>query len=340
MLTAPDLPDARLISRLRESYALPIDRVEFLPLGADRHTAVYRADSADGTAYFLKLRRGAFDETSVTLPGYLAGRGVPGIIAPLPTASGRLWASLPPFRVIAYPYVDGRDAYEVDLTDRQWADLGRALRGVHDTRLPPALEARIPREAFSPEWRSAARGYLARAEGLTHGADPVTAELVAFLARERDRISDLIDRAEGLARALRRRAPAAVVCHGDVHAGNVLVARDGALYIVDWDAPILAPRERDLMYAGAGLMGGGRAPEEEEALFYRGYGDVRVDPAALAYYRYERIVQDVAEFCRGILLGQESRENREQSLRWLAGSFAPGGVVEAAYRSDATAGRA
>jgi hypothetical protein len=46
--------------------------------------------------------------------------------------------------------------------------------------------------------------------------------------------------------------------------------------IVDWDDPVLAPRERDLMFVGAGV-GGAWNREDESAAFYRGYGPVTVD---------------------------------------------------------------
>ena len=95
--------------------------------------------------------------------------------------------------------------------------------------------------------------------------------------------------------------PEFVLCHSDIHAANLLVAADGALYIVDWDEPILAPKERDLMYAGGGQSFLGYTPQEEEALFYRGYGETQVDPVGLAYYRYERIIEDIAAFCEQLL---------------------------------------
>jgi spectinomycin phosphotransferase len=58
MLEEPDIPVERLLSCLRDDYELTVRQVAFLPLGADRHTAVYRAASEDGTPYFVKLRGG------------------------------------------------------------------------------------------------------------------------------------------------------------------------------------------------------------------------------------------------------------------------------------------
>jgi spectinomycin phosphotransferase len=65
---------------------------------------------------------------------------------------------------------------------------------------------------------------------------------------------------------------------------------------------------------------------------------VTVDKAALAYYRYERIVQDVAAFARLILAEQGARgaDDRERGLRQLASQFEPRGVVEIAHATYAS----
>lgn len=86
--------------------------------------------------------------------------------------------------------------------------------------------------------------------------DPATAKLAAFWATKRDEIQLILDRAEQLAQALPQRAPRMVVCHSDLHGNNVLVGADDALAVVDWDEPILAPKERDLMFVGGGVGGG------------------------------------------------------------------------------------
>ena len=124
------------------------------------------------------------------------------------------------------------------------------------------------------------------------------------------------------------------MCHADLHAGNLLIDECGALYIVDWDTAILACKERDLMFPGGGLGGGWRTAEEEEIPFYQGYGQTQVDPFALAYYRYERIIQDVEIYCEQLLLSSAGGDDREQALRYCLSNFLPGGTIELAYRSE------
>jgi len=333
MLEPPDLPDEAISACLQAEYALPVERLEFLPLGADQNTAVYRADAADQSVYFVKLRSGVFDQTAVALPKFLRDQGLASIIAPLPTREGQLWSNLGAFALILYPFVQGRDGYEAPLSDDHWRALGAALRNIHSLQIPPALAAGIQHETFTPRWRLMLKTFVQRMEDEVY-SDLVAKEVAAFLSARRREIHDLIGRAERLALSLHNQTPPFALCHADIHAGNVLVTTDQAVYIVDWDAPIFAPKERDLMYAGGGLMGGWRAPSEEEALFYQGYGPTHIDPIALAYYRYERIIQDLAVFCEQLLLSDAGGEDRAQSLRYLKSNFLPGNTIEIAYQSD------
>ena len=45
MLEKPDLQDEKIIACLQDEYGLLVVQVAFLPLGADRDTAVYRASN-------------------------------------------------------------------------------------------------------------------------------------------------------------------------------------------------------------------------------------------------------------------------------------------------------
>jgi len=311
--------------------------ITFLPVGADSNTAAYRAVDGAGVAYFVKLRLNAFDEMSVLVPALLSERGIAHILAPVPAGSGQHWTGLDSHTVIVYPFVDGRDGYEVAMTGRQWTELGTTLRRMHTTPLPPELRRRVRRETYEPRWREGVRRTLASIDDpVTY--DGVATRLVAFLRAKRDAILDLVGRAERLAAVMRGQPRPFVLCHSDLHAGNVLIDAGGAFYIVDWDDPILAPKERDLMFIG-GAQGLGRTtPDEEEAMFYRGYGPTDVDQVALAYYRYERIVVDIAIFCDGLLSSPAGGDDREQSLRYLMANFEPGGTIEVAYARDRMVG--
>jgi spectinomycin phosphotransferase len=333
MLEKPDIKDEKIIACLLDEYGLSVVQIAFLPIGADRNTAVYRAVADDEIPYFVKLRRGVFDETTVMFPKFLNEQGIAQIIAPLGTKKGQLWVNMEAFKLILYPFVEGYGGFDVDLLDHHWVVFGKALKRVHTAVVPPEITKRIPQETFSPRWREIVKTFLER---VMHDVfdDPVAVKLAAFLRARRVEILDLVGRAEWYALALQAQTLDFILCHSDIHAGNILIGANDALYLVDWDDPIYAPKERDLMFIGGGLGGGGHTPQEEKVLFYQGYGQTQIDPTALAYYRYERIIQDIAVYCEQLLLTDEGGEDREQSLRYLQSSFLPKGVLEIAFKTD------
>ena len=251
MLEKPAIIDEVLTNALWNDYGLQVDSLAFLPLGADSNTAVYRVDAADGRVYFFKLRLGNFEETSVTVPAFLQAQGIGHMMAPVLTQSGALWTAVGDYRGILYPFIEGQNGFDRGLSDRQWAELGAALRKVHDTVLPADLARQVKRESFSPRWRKIVRDLLAGDEK-QWSMDPPARRLWAFMTGHREEITTIVERAEMLsahAQSTEQRGGTFVLCHSDLHAGNVLL-RGEELYIVDWDNPLFAPKERDLMFFG------------------------------------------------------------------------------------------
>lgn len=328
MLTAPALADGEIIESLARDFAIDVVQVEFLPLGADAGTAVYRVSSSIA-AYFLKLRS-QFKEASVLVPARLRSTGNEAVLAALPTIGGALWFNLRGFTATLYPYVDGQDAIDRPLTDEQWREFGAALRAIHAA---PIAE-QIRREAYADDARHAVRRVLRNPHVLS--VDPIAARLAAALRQHQSQVELAVGMAERLAATSRDRSPGLVLCHADIHAANLIVGDDGSLHIVDWDEVTAAPKERDLMFIGGGVCGW--ASRREINLFYRGYGAVDVDVDLLAYYRFERIVQDIAATCAAVSVADHDPADRQRDIGFFTMQFEPGGVFDIACATAAARG--
>lgn len=332
MLTPPDIAQDAIQQCLSQAYRLGQARIEFLPLGADVNSAVFRVDAGDGAAYFLKLRRGGFAQPVVAVPAFLHhDKGIEAVMAPLPTADGQLSLQAHGFDWALYPFFDGANGFERALTDAQWRALGAAVSAIHRATLPEALSASLPRERYVHQAREGVRRYQRRFINGVTGDDIVT-RFFAFWEDRAEEIDTIVYRSEQLASILLERPPQLVPCHADLHAGNVLVGDDGQLSIVDWDTLVLAPKERDLMFIGGGVGHVWNTPAQE-ALFYEGYGATDIDAVALTYYRYERITQDILEFCDQMFDASASAQDREEGLRQMKSQFAPNDVVAIAHQS-------
>lgn len=268
MLINPDLKDEEIIACLRDAYGSDVEKILFLPIGADFNTAVYRVTATDGTDYFLKLRSGKFLEASVTVPKYLADLGIKQVIPPILTKLGQLYSGLGSFKTILYPYVDGHNGVEAKPSDDHWVQFGATVKKLHSADIPSSITKDVPRETFSAKWRETVKSFLERIENEVF-EEPVAVKMALFLKSKSSEILKLVERAESLAITIQKQPLDYVLCHADIHGWNLIVDKENALYIVDWDTLIFAPVERDLMFIGAGIWDSGLTAAEEESLFFR-----------------------------------------------------------------------
>lgn len=230
------------------------------------------------------------------------------------------------------PFVEGQDGFSRELTDDQWVTLGKVMRQIHEIDVPPSLQPIIRHEDYSPKWREVVRSLYAHIES-EPSTDEISSKLMTFMKNHAAVIHRLVDRAEQLGKQIQDQLPEFVLCHSDIHGGNVLMDRNDIIYMVDWDDPIMAPKERDLMFIGGGVANIWNRPHEEK-FFYKGYGKTEINMAILAYYRHERIVEDIALLGQQLLLTSVGNQNRVESYKHFIAQFEPQGVVEIAFKTD------
>jgi spectinomycin phosphotransferase len=340
MLEKPNIADFTITAALRDAYRIDAASLDFLPLGYDSYAGVYRAEAADGRVYFVKVRSDGVYPPSVSVPHALIEQGIDAVIAPIPTIMSALWVEIDDgWSMIVYPFVEGRSGIDAGLTDAQYVEYGAVLRRIHSTRLDADLAARVKREDFVPHrhWMSIVKRLHA---DVPHRAyeNPYQRELSAFWREKYDDISVIVDRAERMGRALQSQSLDFVLCHADYHRGNVLIDGAGKLHIVDWDQPIYAPIERDLMFVLGWREGFFGTSEAQRALFFEGYGAVEVNALVLAYYRTEWIVQDMGGLGEQVMISDVGDETRADGLKWFKAQFASGDEVAVARSMDGVIG--
>lgn len=318
---------------LRANYSLEAHSITPLSGGADMNAALYQVHAADHSSYFVKLKLGLVTDIQATLLELLHGAGIEQVIPPIKTIYGHAIVQQDHWSVIVYPFIEGVNGFSHKLTDQQWITLGKALRKVHEFSVPSPLLQHIRKETYSPKYQQIVRS-LSTQDAPPHN-DAIALAFLSFLSEHKMVIERLVTRAEQLSNDARRESTPFVLCHSDIHGGNVLLKGGGPLYIVDWDDPIMAPKERDLMFIGGGVANVWNDPKEE-TLFYKGYGETDINTTLLAYYRHERIVEDIAEYGQALLLTKpgNDHEKRSEMYKHFVNMFDPRGVVDIAFTTD------
>lgn len=229
---------------------------------------------------------------------------------------------------------------------QHWRSLGALLSRVHAASVPRAVADRLPVE----DYRCPAAGLARTLDALirepgTHGHgnrsdDPQTEALIGDWLATGDSLAVLLAHIDGLGDELRARSTASVLCHGDAHAANVLLSDDGAVWLLDWDEAVRAPRERDLMFVIGGVLADAPVTTEQQRWFFDGYGPAEIDPIHLAYYRCSWALQDISDFAARILdqsAGPSSA--RSQALRLFRDVVSSTGILTRAHESLREIGR-
>ena len=349
------------IRLIEKKYGIEIGNPGQLFLGADRDTFVYKVNSKNGKIYFLKIRTGIFNESSIVIPYLLSQKIGRHIIAPIQTTDGKLFITDSELTIVLYPFIDGRSGKEIDLTDDQLIGLGKTLRQIHEPGKTGISQEKfgiscekfyIPCEKFENKWIPVLTKYMNELD-IIPVDNETTRQYVNMLGNRKNTITEIMERAEKLHAeilyyGIKNLEPGYCLCHADLHAANILIAEDD-FYIIDWDTMIMAPKERDLMFIGSGITGKWNTKRETD-LFYLGYwgepdsaesekftgsrGNTKVNRTILDYYRFTRIIEDIVVYHDQFFEAHCGEENRRLIAERVESNFLPGSTVEMAFGAD------
>jgi len=321
------MEENQLISAIEHHYRIEITHLQKLFLGADLQAAVFKVQTCERD-YFLKVKKGKFLDQGGIYTNYLHELGVAHIIAPVKTYEGRLDVKLKEMTLFLYPFIKAENGFSRRLSKLSWIELGKVVKKIHATLLPQILVEKIKKENFSQKAWLDVEDLCNKHE--TFEANTTYArKFKNFIQEHYCLIQHLLDQTKDLHKKIQNKECNFVFCHADLHAGNILIDEKEQFYIVDWDDPILAPKERDLMFIGAGVGNVWNQPEEV-AFFYEGYGKKDIDLDLLMYYRCQRILEDIAEYAK-IFFGEIPAEDLASCYKHFLDIFAPCGCLEIAF---------
>jgi spectinomycin phosphotransferase len=329
MIEKPHLRDETIISALKEHYFIPVVGIEFLPVGNDASAWAYRVNAENQKSYFLKIRQKVSNQAGFLVPRFLQDHGISQALAPLPTEEQELWISVEGFFFILYPFVTGKEAMEVGMTDSHWKEFGSVLKRIHDIKLPSDVSQNVRQETFIPKWSRLAREFHQQVNAQDFD-DPYRREMATFWKEHNETIRMVLERTELVGKQLQQVDFEFVLCHADIHTANILLTQDQEMFIVDWDDTLFAPKERDLMF----VLGEDVVQTREEQMFFEGYGNATINKLVLAYYRYEWCVQEIGDFGKRVFLTTDIGESTKQdAVEGFIQLFSQGDVIEAALHT-------
>ncbi len=287
---------------LRQEYALPVERLHFLPTGWVAYC--YVVFCANGERYFLKLisLQGMKPYAASSPDFYLplteelhARQILPHIAYPIPTHRGALSATFAGGQLILFNYIPGREVGFGALSDDILQQVG-GLVGVLHHSIAHLRPAHPLQERFALDFEADLLHNLDLLRAASRQKPGIQKLQDLLLPRRGEILQHLRHLKELQARCLALNKPM-VICHTDLHGGNFIVDAQGQIHILDWEGALIAPPERDLLSFAS--------DERFWRIFLPVYeqeaGRAWLESAVFGFYAYHRNLEDLTDWVVRVL---------------------------------------
>jgi spectinomycin phosphotransferase len=302
---------------LRREYGLSIYRLTFVPAGWT--DGCYVVECTDGERYFLKLTSdsglvpyAASDrDFYLSLTYQLCTKQIlPHIACPVRAQDGRFSIDWEDHLLILFHFIEG-DVVGFDrISGDVLRELVRLIGVLH--RSKPHVDVEKPLvERFDITFEDNLMDGLGTLATITPSDRRGRWELRELLLPQEDELLSHLDRLRELQALARASDREMVVCHTDLHGGNLMVDEQGELYIIDWEGAMIAPPEQDLFFfAGYDTFWDDLLP------IYEGEnGPVDLDSDVFGFYTYRRNLEDLMDYVVRILDYSTDDEQDRQDLK-------------------------
>lgn len=291
MISEPNLNKEQLKNLLENKYALQIEDLIFEPKGEVSWS--YIIQCKDGEKKFIKIhkRRDLNIQRLQLLFDLHTKCQIENIAYPLKTIEGDLEIEVDGYPAVLFNFINGKTSLEQELTNDQLMNLGELLARIHQSKV--AVGSFDTKEKFTHSFKPGIQNiydYLDKPQELNEPQK----ETVEIYRRFREIFLAELDSLEKLGVDFRNRDIEFVNCHGEPSPNNILITPKGQVYLIDWDEPIFAPKEKDLMFF-----------DKRFQQFMKGYGksskDIALNKDVLKYYQLLWNVQEIEDWGTRVL---------------------------------------
>lgn len=329
----PEIDKVGLAATVAGEYGIEVCRFTVVPKGWG--SVCYVVECAHGGRYFLKLAPSARTGTAASDPDFylpltwtLYQRGLfRNLTYPIPNAQGEFRTEFGIYTLILFNYIDGTTLEEEDLlSERLLPLLAEAMGRIHASTPDIGIERPFT-DGFELTFeQDLLRGPEVLRLGAAHDRSSTHTLGEILLPREAE-LRALLERTRELGERVRGLNPEMVLCHTDLWGANLMLDREGDLYVLDWETALLAPPEHDLF----SFVDDARFPRLLE-VYERSFRPVDLHPDTFAFYILRRNLEDLAAWVLRILEGEHDEEQDMDDLEGVRDSLYQWPGLEATIR--------
>lgn len=213
------------------------------------------------------------------------------ICFPIKTADGALFFQKENIIGVMFNFIPGKAlGFGKEYSKEECVQLAQLVRTLHSLDIEP-IRSLCPSERFENSFLDTLVGFMDRE------IFNLPKSFARLVEDNRDMTLRCMEQTLALAGRLKKMNLNYVLCHTDIHGGNIIKAPEGKLFLVDWENMITAPKEADLFFF---------CERQDFSLFCD-----EANPEALKYYQMRRDLEDIKEFWASILNDEFSLNEQE-----------------------------
>lgn len=313
------IQDDIFITILQQEYGLHLEAIHFIPVGDSAYSYLLHGEKEQ--KYYLKL----FDHQNsrqrnnvVRLAHYLPvtyqiyhQQLFRQLTFPLKNNQSQFMTTLEHFTIVLFHYIEGETLAEAYPFSKQiLEEIAEIMATIHG--LSPHIDSSILiKESYDLSFVPELAKGLRQLEGLVDSEEQLIQSLRENLWPRKEQIYELCQLLGQLRETALREKKEQVLCHGDMWGGN-LIRKENKLYVLDWEAAMLAPPEYDLFsYVG-----------QQFEVFFSAYQQklgypVNLDANLLRFYSYRHHLRNLSHWLTSVLDRKLETVQRENDLEMI-----------------------
>jgi len=246
MLTESKIDKSLLKKVIQEKFGISVINVTLVPKWEAARG--YVIESSNHKSFFLKIYWDDKipDSAFRFADDLFAEAGTVNIAHPIPTSHGQMRVHIHDFQIALFDWISGRTAEEDKLADTQLERLGELLAKIHQSKT--IIGDYSVRETFAIPFKNRFLAIFDSMSKITSKSTKYRTRLKLFLEPHRQKFMRELETLEKLQRKVKAMKLEFVNCHGEPSPGNILCSDTGEIHLLDWDDPIFAPKEKDLLF--------------------------------------------------------------------------------------------
>jgi spectinomycin phosphotransferase len=302
MLTESKIDKSLLKKVIQEKFGISV--ISLTPVPKWKPVRAYVVESPKHTNFFLKI----YSDDSIPDSAFrfahdlYAKAGITNITHPVATSNGQMRIQLGDTHIALFDLISGTTAEQHNLSEKQLERLGELLASIHQSKA--MIGEYSVRERFEIPFRDRLVAIFNDMSKISSNSTNYKARLKFFLEPHRQKFMKELETLGELQRKVRRKNLEFVNCHGEPSPGNVLASNSGEVYLLDWDDPIFAPKEKDLLFFKDSI----EPVMKGYSLFSK---DINLDQDVMAFYGHMWNLGEIVDYGGKILFENHSDEQNQ-----------------------------